>query len=181
MNGPGDYYGDDEGEGRGGAQRINRRRFLYTGVTTAAVAAVAGVGGQVLTNKRFNVAASRAAVKLKGKTPINVARVPPGVDLSPRIPGLSAFYTPNATFYRVDTALVVPQVTTQSWSLRIHGMVGKEMTINFSDLLNRPMVERDITLTCVSDNVGGQYISNARWQGVLLGPLPRRRHPDREP
>jgi DMSO/TMAO reductase YedYZ molybdopterin-dependent catalytic subunit len=149
---------------------IDRRRFFAVGTATAALAAGSAVGGQVLTNQRFNANASRAAVKL----------APPAKKIPAlarqaefNIPGLSPFYTPNAGFYRVDTALVVPQVTTQQWSLRVHGMVGRELTISFSDLLHMPMVERDITIMCVSDTVQGGYIGNARWQGVLLSDVLR--------
>jgi DMSO/TMAO reductase YedYZ molybdopterin-dependent catalytic subunit len=81
------------------------------------------------------------------------------------------FYTPNADFYRVDTALTVPKLDAATWSLRISGMVDRPVTLSFDDLLARPLVERDITLTCVSNEVGGPYVGNARWTGVLLAPL----------
>ena len=89
------------------------------------------------------------------------------------IAGISPFYTPNDRFYRVDTALVVPKVTTQEWKLRIHGMVGKPISINFKELLSRPQLQRDITIVCVSEAVGGGYIGNARWQGARLADLLR--------
>ena len=89
------------------------------------------------------------------------------------MPGLSPFYTPNATFYRVDTALVVPQLTAANWELRIHGMVDKPISINFDDLMKRPQIQRDITIVCVSESVGGGYIGNARWQGARLADLLR--------
>jgi DMSO/TMAO reductase YedYZ molybdopterin-dependent catalytic subunit len=154
----------------GRAGPIDRRKFLVAGGATAAVAAVSGVGGQILTNRRFNANASRAAVKLAApaaKAPV----VPKQAELN--IPGLSSFYTPTSSFYRVDTALVIPQVTTQQWSLRIHGMVGRELSISFNDLIHMPMIERDVTIMCVSDTVGGGYIGNARWQGVLLSDVLR--------
>ena len=89
------------------------------------------------------------------------------------ITGLSPFYTPNSDFYRVDTALVVPQVAADTWQLRIHGMVDKPVTLTFGDLVRRPMIEHDVTLTCVSEAVGGGYIGNARWQGILLADVLR--------
>jgi DMSO/TMAO reductase YedYZ molybdopterin-dependent catalytic subunit len=158
------------GDGGGGTGRIDRRKFLVAGTATAAVAAGSAVGGQILTNRRFNANASRAAVKLTAPA----KKAPPlARQAELNIPGLSPFYTPNSNFYRVDTALVIPQVTTQQWSLRVHGMVGKELNISFKELLNMPMVERDITLMCVSEPVGGGYIGNARWQGVLLSDVLR--------
>jgi DMSO/TMAO reductase YedYZ molybdopterin-dependent catalytic subunit len=89
------------------------------------------------------------------------------------IAGLSPFYTPDSTFYRVDTTLVVPQVTASTWQLRIHGMVDKPVIFTFDDLIRRPMIDHDVTLTCVSESVGGGYIGNARWQGILLADVLR--------
>jgi DMSO/TMAO reductase YedYZ molybdopterin-dependent catalytic subunit len=162
---------DDLARARSGATgRIDRRRFLLAGAATAAVAAGSAVGGQILANRRFNANASRAAVKLTA--PVRKAPpLPRQAELN--IPGLTSFYTPNSSFYRVDTALVVPQVTTQQWSLRVHGLVDRELNISFHDLIRMPMVERDITIMCVSDQVGGNYIGNARWQGVLLSDVLR--------
>ena len=85
--------------------------------------------------------------------------------------GLSPFFTPNADFYRVDTALVLPKVSAADWQLRIHGMVDRPVTLTYDDLIRQPMIDRDITLTCVSEAVGGNYIGNARWQGTLLAPI----------
>jgi DMSO/TMAO reductase YedYZ molybdopterin-dependent catalytic subunit len=145
---------------------MDRRKFLAAGGTAAALAAATGVGGQFLQDKRFSV--NTASVKLG--TPVQVPVLPKGAEITD-IPGLSPFYTPNSQFYRVDTALVVPQVSPQSWQLRIHGMVDKPMTITFDDLMRRPMIDHDVTLTCVSESVGGSYIGNARWQGALLADL----------
>jgi DMSO/TMAO reductase YedYZ molybdopterin-dependent catalytic subunit len=145
----------------------DRRKFLIASGTVAAGAAAAGVGGQLLADKRFSV--NTSAVKL---APVVKAEpVPKGIALN--IPGLSPFYTPDNNFYRVDTALVVPQVPASSWKLRIHGMVDNPMTITFDDLMKRPMIEHDTTLMCVSESVGGNYIGNARWEGTLLADVLR--------
>jgi DMSO/TMAO reductase YedYZ molybdopterin-dependent catalytic subunit len=147
---------------------VNRRRFLVAGSLTAAAAAGAGFGGQYLQDKRFSV--NTSAVKIE---PVKAPPLPAGASITD-IPGLSPFYTPNDKFYRVDTALVVPQVSPASWQLRIHGMVDHPLTLNFSDLMKLPMQDHDITLTCVSDTVGGIYVGNARWQGAMLAPLLKR-------
>ncbi len=144
---------------------LNRRKFMAVGAATAAAAAAAGVGGQYLQEKRFNV--NTGAVKIAS---VKGPPLPAGASITD-IPGLSPFYTPNGQFYRVDTSLVVPQITPQAWRLRIHGMVDNPMTITFDDLMKLPMEDHDITLTCVSQPVGGGYIGNARWQGTLLAPL----------
>jgi DMSO/TMAO reductase YedYZ molybdopterin-dependent catalytic subunit len=90
------------------------------------------------------------------------------------ISGLSPFFTPNAQFYRVDTDLVVPQVSPDSWTLRIDGMVRSPVEITFDQLLKMPLTEADITLVCVSNVVGGPYAGNARWLGVPLATLLRK-------
>jgi DMSO/TMAO reductase YedYZ molybdopterin-dependent catalytic subunit len=91
------------------------------------------------------------------------------VDFS--VDGLSPYYTPNGEFYRVDTALIVPSVPAEDWSLRVHGMVANELTLDFEQLMSRPLIERDITLACVSNEVGGPYVGNATWIGVPLADL----------
>ena len=73
--------------------------------------------------------------------------------------------------YRIDTALVVPKIDANSWKLTVKGMVGEERTYTYDDLLNRDLVERDITLTCVSNEVGGILMGTARWVGVPLREL----------
>jgi DMSO/TMAO reductase YedYZ molybdopterin-dependent catalytic subunit len=98
----------------------------------------------------------------------------PGAVAGPTEFGLdevTPFVVPNADFYRIDTALVVPQVRRADWRLRIHGMVARELELTFDDLLARPQVQRQVTLSCVSNYVGGPLVGNALWQGVLLAPL----------
>ena len=85
--------------------------------------------------------------------------------------GVGPFYTPAASFYRVDTALLVPHIDVQEWRLRIHGMVQQTMELAYTQLVDRDLIERDITLNCVSNEVGGRYIGNARWIGASLAPL----------
>jgi DMSO/TMAO reductase YedYZ molybdopterin-dependent catalytic subunit len=148
---------------------MDRRKFLTASGGAAAVAAVAGFGGQYLQDKRFSV--NTASVRI-GAPSVKAPTLPRGADITD-IPGLSQFYTPNSQFYRVDTALVVPQVSPQSWQLRIHGMVDRPITLTFAELMKRPMIDHDVTLTCVSESVGGGYVGNARWQGALLADLLR--------
>ncbi|MET8051060.1 molybdopterin-dependent oxidoreductase [Streptosporangium sp. NPDC005286] len=146
------------------------RRGLLTGVLGGvAVAGVAGVAGRMLSG-RAEVSVARNGITLpRPATPL--APLPAGVDL--RIKGLSPFVTPNSDFYRVDTALVVPQVDPRSWTLKIHGMVDRPVELTFADLMKRTVVEADVTLCCVSNEVGGPYIGNARWLGVSLADVLR--------
>jgi DMSO/TMAO reductase YedYZ molybdopterin-dependent catalytic subunit len=160
---------DDRGASRGPA----RRRFLTTsGVAVVTAAAGALVGRELIT--RHNVSAARAALRFP-RPAVAAPPLPPGVDLN--IPGLSSFITPNGSFYRVDTALLLPEVDPATWQLRIHGMVQREVSITFDQLLRRPLIEDYITLTCVSDPVGGPYVGNARWLGASLPALIRQARP----
>ncbi|MGW0863254.1 sulfite oxidase [Streptomyces sp. NPDC002611] len=148
----------------------DRRGFVIAATLAAAASAGAGALGRTLNGSRGREAiASRKGVVLP--PPASAApAVPRGAQL--RIPGISAFTTPNSDFYRVDTALVVPKVDATRWRLRIHGRgVPRPVTLSFDDLLRRELIERDITLTCVSNEVGGPYVGNARWTGVRLADL----------
>lgn len=150
----------------------DRRRFVLLATAAAAVSTGAGAAGRALSGAgSADAVASRKAVRLP--RPRSAARaVPAGARL--HVPGLSSFTTPNSDFYRVDTALVVPKVNADTWRLRVHGEgVRSPLTLSFQDLLRRELIERDITLTCVSNEVGGGYVGNARWIGVPLAPILR--------
>ena len=82
--------------------------------------------------------------------------------------GITPLRTPTGEFYRVDTRLTLPTVDADSWTLTIDGDVEQEVTLTFEDLAAMTTVERDITLTCVSNEVGGPYVGGARWLGVPL-------------
>ena len=99
--------------------------------------------------------------------PVDPAVALPG-DVEVGVPGVTPFRVANADFYRVDTALVVPQIDPATWSLTVGGMVAAPFSLSYDELLAMPMVERDLTLTCVSNEVGGPYAGNARWLGVRL-------------
>lgn len=140
-----------------------RRSLLTLGLLGAGV--LGGVGGNVLGRKRRSVAGDRDAFALPpASSP--APPIPPGVQ--PEATGLPSFITSNADFYRIDTALSVPQISRADWTLRIHGMVDKEITYTFDQLRDFELVERAVTLTCVSNPVGGNLISNAMWTGYRL-------------
>ncbi|MEH1123392.1 molybdopterin-dependent oxidoreductase [Micromonospora sp. CPCC 206061] len=150
-----------------GEHEVDRRRLL-TGVALAVgAAAVTGFGGRWLATRR-SVSEARSLVDLP--VPASPApAVPAGADLS--VTQLATYVTSNSAFYRIDTALVVPQVDPADWALKIHGRVRRPMTLTFEQLLARPMIERYVTLACVSNEVGGDLIGNARWLGVPLKDL----------
>jgi DMSO/TMAO reductase YedYZ molybdopterin-dependent catalytic subunit len=147
---------------------FDRRRFLAAALAVGAAAGATGAFGAIVARDRSRVAAARAAVRIPA--PRDPAPpLPSGAELD--VDGLAPFFTPNADFYRVDTALLVPSVDVRTWTLRIHGMVEREIVLDFDRLIARPLIERDVTLACVSNPIGGHYIGNARWIGARLAPI----------
>ncbi|MFF4139307.1 molybdopterin-dependent oxidoreductase [Streptomyces mirabilis] len=148
----------------------DRRGFVLAAASAAAASAAVGAVGRSLNASRGKDAiASRNKIVLPNPGSPALP-VPKRAGL--RIDGISPFVTPNKDFYRVDTALVVPKVDATAWRLRIHGKgVRRPASYSFDDLLHRELIERDITLTCVSNEVGGPYVGNARWTGVRLADL----------
>ncbi|HEY7224270.1 MAG TPA: molybdopterin-dependent oxidoreductase [Micromonosporaceae bacterium] len=153
----------------------SRRRFLWI----SGLAVVGGaVGGYIIRTfaQISSVEDARNQVALELPTPSGGP--------APAVPGSDVvdlqYVTPNKDFYRIDTAIVPPRVDPSSWQLTIGGRVGKPLRLTFQDLLARPMVERYITLTCVSNEVGGPLIGNARWLGVPIADLLDEVDPDPE-
>ena len=146
-------------------REVARRRFLQAAGMAIGGGAALGVVGHLL-GQQSNVNEARDAVKAELPTPSAPVSPIPEADAA----GL-AYVTPSADFYRIDTALVVPRVDPKEWSLSITGRVRNPMLLTFDDLLKRPMVERYITLTCVSNEIGGDLIGNARWLGVPIADL----------
>nr|WP_298747214.1 molybdopterin-dependent oxidoreductase [uncultured Serinicoccus sp.] len=142
----------------GGASR--RQVLLTTGGVTG-VGALGVLAGQLLST--VGQAATRTAQAIGLPTPVSTVSVP--ADASSDITGHSDYLTANADFYRIDTALRVPRVDAQGWTLRVTGMVDEEIEISYDDLLAEEHVEALVTLTCVSNQVGGDLVGNSRWQG----------------
>ncbi|MCE5288336.1 MAG: molybdopterin-dependent oxidoreductase [Nocardiaceae bacterium] len=155
-------------------ETTDRRRFLALLGGLTAVAGGIFVGAQYLALRLRDVAADRAKFVL----PSAKARPIPAAVSFPD-PGITPFVTKNADFYRIDTALQIPSVPQAEWQLRIHGMVEQELVLTFDDLRRRAAVERTITLTCVSNFVGGNLAGNATWTGYLLKDLLAEARPQR--
>jgi DMSO/TMAO reductase YedYZ molybdopterin-dependent catalytic subunit len=146
---------------------LPRRAFLQASAAVVVVGSAAAATGRWLQG-RFSAASSRAAVVL----PRAKRAAPPlADDASLDVAGISPFLTPNGSFYRIDTNLTVPQITVEEWSLRITGMVDDERTYSYEDILAMDLVEERITLTCVSNEVGGSLVGTATWLGVPLRSL----------
>ncbi|GAA0534046.1 sulfite oxidase [Paractinoplanes ferrugineus] len=143
----------------------SRRRFLKALGIAGGVAVVSGVAGRLLTGRR-------AVTKARSEVVLPAARQSaPPLSAGVQAPGATPFISPNRNFYRIDTALYPPQVDPATWQLKIHGMVRNPITITWEQLLQRPMIERYVTLTCVSNEVGGDLIGNALWLGTPIKEL----------
>ncbi len=141
---------------------LSRRRFLVAAGLVAAGAVVAGASGRVFAHSRAAVEAARRRLRL----PISPRPAPAGANLGAK--GVTPWVTSQDAFYRIDTALAIPQILPTDWQLRVHGMVDRELTLTYQDLLDRGLHEAWITLCCVSNPVGGDLISNARFAGVRI-------------
>lgn len=137
-----------------------RRGFLAGALGVTAASVLAAVGGQL----RAGAQAVKKVVLPRPADP--AAPLPKGLEAT--VAGVSPLRTPTASFYRVDTNLTVPKVDVDSWTLDVDGLVERPFTLTFAELAAMPLIERDITMTCVSNEVGGSYIGAARWLGVRL-------------
>jgi len=151
-----------------------RRSFLTLAAATAGLAVVTGVAGRIVGSAARSVSAARDAVRLP-RPAVPAPPLPAGA--SAPVEGMPAFVTANADFYRVDTALSVPRVDPATWTLRVHGLVEEEVEITYDELLDDDLVESAITLTCVSNEVGGELAGNAVWLGLPLHALLERARP----
>ena len=145
----------------------SRRTFLRGAGVVGAAALVSGATSRFAPGSSTDVEGSRAAVKLP--TPVEKVTLPEGVELP--VKGITPFTTKNVDFYRVDTALTLPRLRADDWQLKVHGMVDRELTLTYADLLKLPLVERVTTITCVSNEVGGKLAGNAVWLGYPVAEL----------
>jgi len=144
-----------------------RRRFLIGAGTTVVLAGAAAAAGRRLQG-RSSAAADRAALTLpRPADPL----APVTRAVAPNPEGVAPFITPNRDFYRIDTALRIPQLTTDSYRLKVTGMVDDELDITWEELVGRELQEYDITLTCISNQIGDKLVGNARWLGFPLRDL----------
>ncbi len=145
-----------------------RRNFIGWTIVVGAVSAAAAAGGQLLAGAATAVTSAREKLNLPAPNK-PAPPIPTGADL--KINGLTPYVTANDDFYRIDTALQVPVIKPDEWSLKITGMVQNEVMINYAELSAKPLVEHVATLTCVSNDVGGDLIGNAVWLGYPIREL----------
>ena len=144
----------------------SRRGFLLVAGSVTAFAAALGVIGRIVGGGRRKIEETRRLVRLEGVTE---PRVPPKTRIG--VDGVAPWMTPSEDFYLIDTAIVRPAIDPKDWSLRIHGMVDREITLTYDDLAARQFTESWITLNCVSNPVGGDLIGNAWWSGIRVASL----------
>lgn len=145
-------------------QGLGRRGFLRITAITAFSAVVVGVGARMLNATAASVDALRRELRLPA--PRTTVTIPEGAEFD--VEGLSPLITPNGDFYRVDTALTVPTIDPSTWRLVIDGMVDQRVELSFDDLVGMGTDEYAVTLTCVSNEVGGGLVGNAIWQGIPI-------------
>ena len=139
--------------------------FLLRAGGVAAVAALAGARGRFASRSRRRVEQARRLLRL----PVTDGRRARGRRRA--CPASSPGGPPNDTFYLIHTALAAPSISPKDWRLRIHGMVDRELTLSYDDLVGRKLAEGWVTLCCVSNEVGGDLIGNAWWSGVPVREL----------
>ena len=147
------------------AYELSRRGFVLKAGGVAVAALAVGAGSRLFGQARSSVEYSRRLLKL----PVSEGTLPTGVEVDAT--ALASWRTPNASFYRIDTALVVPTIDLNAYQLRIHGMVDREITLTYRDLARRTMTESWTTICCVSNPLGGSLIGNAWWSGVRVAEL----------
>lgn len=152
---------------------IDRRKFFVLAAVAGASALVVGITARTVSMAVSSVEAVRSALKLPAAR--TKVQVPSGAELD--VKGISPLFTPNDDFYRVDTALTVPTIDPDTWRLVIDGMVDERIELSFQDLLDMGLDEYAITLTCVSNEVGGELVGNAMWLGVPLREVLRKAGP----
>lgn len=169
------------------SQAANRRHFLAFGgaaIGTAAVYGASRVGRQSAAERAREQILTDGALTdgalTAGDSAATDAVASPAGSFVPTagefdgINGITPYITPispSDDFYLIDTALTKPQVNPADWALTIGGFVSNPLSLTYDDLRSRDMVEREVTLSCVSNPVGGSLVGNAHWRGILLRDL----------
>ena len=150
----------------GGMPDWTRRRLLLTGSAIGVAALAGGIIGRMYA-ARQSAAPAEANSEIPPASELAPA-LPAGADLSTEVAGITPLIVPNNEFYQIDTALLTPIVDTANWQLRVHGMVDRETTLTWDELVQLPLFEQYVTIACVSNEIGGKLVGNAKWTGVRL-------------
>jgi DMSO/TMAO reductase YedYZ molybdopterin-dependent catalytic subunit len=84
-------------------------------------------------------------------------------------PGTRLEYTPVAQHYRIDIVSgAVPELDAATYTLPITGLVANEVNWTLDDIRAMPSTTEFITMSCISNRVGGSLISTTKWTGVSM-------------
>jgi len=146
----------------------SRRAFLLQAAAVAVASSIAGLVGRRLLEGEVGGGSGSTTAGGTGTlpSPAETAALPAGAEISES--GITPLVVPNDRFYRIDTALIVPNVDASTWRLRVHGMVDREVSLSYADLSEMPLFEQYVTIACVSNEVGGNLVGNTKWTGVKL-------------
>jgi DMSO/TMAO reductase YedYZ molybdopterin-dependent catalytic subunit len=145
----------------------SRRTFVLQAAAIAVASSAAGlVGRRLLVGDLGDGGTTTGSGPATLPKPAEVATIPAGAEISQN--GITPLVMPNDRFYRIDTALIVPNIDASSWRLRVHGMVDQEVSLSYADLAEMPLFEQYVTIACVSNEVGGNLVGNTKWTGVKL-------------
>jgi hypothetical protein len=108
-------------------------------------------------------------MKLESLMPWSATHVLPnaGAAVKPA-PGTRPEYTPLERHYRIDINTTPPKIDGMMWRLKITGMVEKPLSFTLEELRRYEPLHQFVTLSCISNPVGGDLISTTRWTGVSL-------------
>ena len=151
---------------------VSRRSFLNWAGVVGVTAAVAAAGSREI-RSRSSAAAARAEVDIATTSSGELQQLVNAANSGPvgSTPGITPIVIPGDDFYLIDTALTTPQIDPANWSLTIRGLVDNELTYSYDELLDRSKTIAPVTLSCVSNEVGGNLVGNAIWTGVPLAEL----------
>jgi DMSO/TMAO reductase YedYZ molybdopterin-dependent catalytic subunit len=168
--------------------RLGRRALLQLAGGALGLAVVAGALGELLAaRRRLSVAGSSIAPASSSpaapavrQTPQTVgsgllpAETPPATaevaarDLFIPAPGTRSEVTPTDHFYRVDIDAGAPPINIDEWGVDVGGLFDRPRRLTLADLKAYPPVNQPITLSCISNPVGGDLIGTAYWTGASL-------------
>jgi DMSO/TMAO reductase YedYZ molybdopterin-dependent catalytic subunit len=148
-------------------QRIDRRRFLINlGGTTAVITVAGAVVGELAESRRrelMMMLRSAESMRWSAKHPLpnaNAAVQP--------APGTRSEFTPLELHYRIDINTIPPNIDESHWQLQIAGLVAQPLIFTLQDLQRYEPSHQFVTLSCISNPVGGDLIGTTRWTGVSL-------------
>ncbi len=152
---------------------LDRRSLLYGGAAVSAVALTAASrlgrtsAAELARDELLSQSATSQGASSGDVLPSGLLDSIDGI--SPRITPIS----PQDDFYLIDTATISrPRVDPETWSLTIEGpYVSNPISFSYQDLLDREHTTAEVTLSCVSNPVGGTLVDNAVWTGIPLSQL----------